>query len=497
MEKLPKHILSKSTFMKGCQCPKALWLYKHQPELRTEVSDQQQAIFDQGTNVGKLAEQLFPDGVDARPENTFEYQQSVVDTQKFIAQGNNVIYEAAFQYDQVMAALDILVCNRGKWNAYEVKSSTSVSDAILQDAALQYYVITQFGMPLVDFSIVYINNEYVREGDLDLNKLFVIESVLEKVLELQPLIAAKIPELKRVAKLTEVPQRDIGPHCSDPYVCDFMEHCWQHIPEDSVFDLRGHGSGPKAFELYEQGILLLSDIPDDFKLNTSQQIQVTAHKTGEPVINRAALEEFLDQLEYPLYFMDFETFQCAVPEYDGIRPYQQIPFQYSVHRVDAPEAELFHFEWLGESGTDPRKDFIENLLSVMGKMGSIVTYNSSFEKGRLSELAIQFPRKAKAIEALQDRIIDLMSPFRSKHYYLPILKGSYSIKQVLPALAPELSYDDLEIGNGSDASLIFSKLRSEKSVSVIRKTKNDLLKYCGMDTLAMVKLLNKLQSEIY
>ena len=492
MQNPPRHILSKSTFMKGCQCPKALWLYKHKPELRTEVSDQQQTIFDQGTNVGKLAEQLFPKGVDARPENTFAYQQSVVDTQKYILEGHKVIYEAAFQYDQVLAALDILVCNRGRWKAYEVKSSTSVSDAILQDAALQYYVITQSGLPLVDFSIVYINNEYVREGDLDVQELFVIESVLEQILELQPMIAAKIPELKRVAKLAEVPKRDIGPHCSDPYGCDFMEHCWQHIPEDSVFDLRGHSGGSRAFELYEQGILLLNDIPDDFKLNTSQQIQVTAHKTGEPVINRAALEEFLDQIEYPLYFMDFETFQSAVPEYDGTRPYQQIPFQYSVHRLDAQEAELVHFEWLGESGTDPRKDFIENLLGVMGNTGSVVTYNSSFEKVRLCELAIRFPRKAKTIESLQERIIDLMSPFRSKHYYLPIMKGSYSIKQVLPALVPELSYDDLEIGNGGLASFTYYQLQYEKEVAVVEKTREALLRYCELDTLAMAKILEKL-----
>ena len=492
MQNPPRHILSKSTFMKGCQCPKALWLYKHKPELKTEVSEQQQAIFDQGTSVGKLAEQLFPDGVDARPENTFAYQQSVVDTQKYILEGHKVIYEAAFQYDQVLAALDILVCNRGKWKAYEVKSSTSVSDAILQDAALQYYVITQSGLPLVDFSIVYINNEYVREGDLDVQKLFVIESVLEKILELQPMIAAKIPELKRVAMLVKEPKRDIGPHCSDPYGCDFMEHCWQHIPEDSVFDLRGHGSGSKAFELYEQGILLLNDIPDDFKLNISQQIQVSAHKSKQPVINRDALGEFLDQLEYPLYFMDFETFQSAVPEYDGTRPYQQIPFQFSVHRLDTLGAELVHFEWLGESGSDSRKDFIENLLDVMGKTGSVVTYNSSFEKVRLSEMAIQFPQNAKKIEALQERIIDLMNPFRSKHYYLPIMKGSYSIKQVLPALVPELSYNDLEIGNGGLASSSYYQMQFEKDIVVFEKTREALLRYCELDTLAMVEILNKI-----
>ena len=491
MQLPPKHILSKSTFMKGCQCPKALWLNKFQPELKTAVSAQQQAIFDRGTNVGKLAEQLFPGGVDARPENAYSYQQSVVDTFQFIQLGHEVIYEAAFQYNQVLAALDILVKKDGMWKAYEVKSSTSISDAILQDAALQYYVITQSGLPLVDFSIVTINTSYIKNGEIDVFQLFKIESVLDQVLQLQPMISLKIEELKNSLKQTEMPIRDIGAYCNSPYPCDFKQYCWKHIPDNSVFDLMGYASASKAFDLYKKGIVLLSDIPADFKLTENQEIQVSVHKTQVPKINLPALDSFKKQLVYPLYFMDFETYQSAVPELDGTKPYQQIPFQYSVHRLDAPNAALVHFEWLGESGTDPRNEFLNNLLNVTDNNGSVIVYNGSFESSRLKELAFWFPQKAAEIEALQNRMLDLMGPFQKKHYYLPQMNGSYSIKEVLPALVPSLSYDNLEIGNGSDASASYYQLQFENDNVVVENTRQALLKYCMLDTLAMVKIFEK------
>ena len=494
MELPEKHILSKSTFMRGCQCHKALWLYKNKPELRGEISSGQQAIFAQGTDVGKLAEQLFPKGVDARPVDTFSYQQSVLDTENFISAGQSIIYEAAFQYQQVLAALDILVNQKDKWYAFEVKSSTEVKEVHLQDAALQYYVITQSGLQLADFSIVYVNNQYIRQGLLDIEQLFTVESVLEQILELQPMIAQKVIELKRVAKQPEMPGIDIGNHCSDPYDCDFTGYCWRHIPENSVFDLRGHSAGSRAFQLYKQGILKMEDIPDDFYLNKGQQIQVSVHKSGEPRIDKVAIAGFLNQLEYPLYFMDFETFNTAVPEYDGTKPYQQIPFQFSVHRQDMPNGNLEHNAFLAVSGKDPRKEFIENLLEVMGTDGSVVVYNSGFEKGRLNELKNFFPEKKAAVENIQKRIIDLMIPFRNKAYYLPGMKGSYSIKEVLPALVPELSYASLEIGNGGDASAAFYNLQYEQDESVLKKTREALLKYCELDTLAMVRILEKVSA---
>lgn len=486
-----KHILSKSTFIRGCQCHKALWLYKNQPELREEISSARQAIFAQGTDVSKLAEQLFPNGIDARPEDTYSYQQSVLNTEQFIANGHSIIYEAAFQYQQVLAALDILVKQNEKWHAYEVKSSTEVKSVYLQDAALQYYVITQSGLQLADFSIVHINNQYLRQGPLEIEKLFTIQSVLKEIIGLQPVITQKIIELKQVVSQSEMPAIDIGSHCSDPYDCDFIGYCWRHVPEDSVFDLRGHSAGSRAFELYWQGILKIEDIPADFHLNNGQQMQVEVHKNGEPRIDKEAISVFLNQLEYPLYFMDFETFNTAVPEYNGTKPYQQIPFQYSVHKQNG---DLKHYSFLADSGIDPRKEFIENLLKDIGTDGSVIVYNSGFENGRLNELKSFFPQLEPVISDIQKRIIDLMIPFRNKAYYLPAMKGSYSIKEVLPALVPELTYSSLEIGNGGDASTAFYNLQYENDESVVKKTREALLKYCELDTMAMVRILEKIHA---
>ncbi|HIA05249.1 MAG TPA: DUF2779 domain-containing protein, partial [Flavobacteriales bacterium] len=238
MSNIPKHTLSKSTFMKGCQCPKALYLNKHHYELKDEISAAQQAIFSRGTNVGELAQGLFPGGVDASPADYYKFQESVAKTQEFIAAGEKIIYEAAFQFDGVLCALDILVKKRGGWYAYEVKSSTKVSETYHLDASLQYYVITNAGIDLKDISIVHINNQYVRNGPLDIEQLFTIESVLEEVKELVPGHPNKIRQLKKILKLKEVPDIDIGPHCSTPYGCDFQGHCWKHIPgERSVFNL--------------------------------------------------------------------------------------------------------------------------------------------------------------------------------------------------------------------------------------------------------------------
>lgn len=260
---LPKHILSKSTFMRGCQCDKSLWLYKHRPGLRDEADEAQQSIVTTGTDIGQLARQLFPGGVDATPATPYEYRQSVTDTANYINEGRTVIYEAAFQVEEVLAALDILAFENGNWYGYEVKSTTSVKDQHVKDAALQYWVITSSGIHLKDIHIVHLDNTYEHKHALNVHQLFARQSVLEEVIALQPFIASKMPALKSLAQENEMPKLDIGSHCSDPYPCDFTGYCWKHIPADSVFDLRGRGGSETAFQLYQQGILTIDDIPGD------------------------------------------------------------------------------------------------------------------------------------------------------------------------------------------------------------------------------------------
>lgn len=217
----PLHLLSKSTFMRGCQCHKSLWLHKHQPDLRDEMDAQQASIFATGTNIGELARDLFPGGVDASPATPYEFQQSVADTAAYIAAGHEVIYEAAFQYEGVLCAIDILVKSRGAWYAYEVKSSTSVKQPFIQDAALQYHVITKSGIALRDIYLVHVNNKYKRKGDLDINGLFTRNSLKKEVLPLQPFITQKISELKKICALTTAPDVALGKHCNKPYRSTF------------------------------------------------------------------------------------------------------------------------------------------------------------------------------------------------------------------------------------------------------------------------------------
>jgi len=494
MTTIPKHTLSKSTFMKGCQCPKALYLKKHHAELKDEISAAQQAIFSRGTNVGELAQGLFPGGVDASPADYYKFQESVVKTQKLIAAGEKIIYEAAFQFDGVLCALDILVKKKGNWYAYEVKSSTGVSKTYHLDASLQYYVITNAGIDLKGISIVHINNQYVRNGAIDIEQLFTIESVLEEVQKLQPSMAGKIKELKGVLKLKEVPDIKIGPHCSDPYGCDFQGHCWKHIPtERSVFNLSY--AGGRQWDLHKKGIYSLEDVPDDYPLNDKQKMQVSAYKTGEVYIDKDGIRDFLKTVKYPMYFFDFETIMPAVPMWNKSTAYQQITFQYSLHYQGSKNGKLQHSEFLAETSgvKDPRIALIEQLIIETEKPGQIWVYHIGFERSRLQEIARDFPKYRKAALSIADRLVDLMIPFQQRLYYAPDMDGRYSIKKVLPALVPELSYGDLEIQEGGTASAIFESMISGTFEGNATTTREHLLAYCKLDTLAMVRILEKLQ----
>lgn len=486
------HILSKSTFLKGLQCDKHLYLYKNNKELLDPLSEMQQAIFSRGTDVGILAQQLFPGGIDASPPSPTKFDESIKLTEDLIKKGEQIIYEASFMFEQVLAAADIVVKEQDGWKIYEVKSSTAVNEVHINDAAVQYWIVSNLGYKVKDISIVHINNQYVRKGELDLNSLFNIESVLKFVLEKQKFITDEVARQKRVLNKKSIPKVDIGMHCTDPYPCGFIGYCWKHIPENSVFDISGMHL-KKKFELYEKGIIKLSDITSDVGINKNQQLQIQGVLTNKTIIDKEAIKEFLSTISYPMYFVDFESFQPPVPLYENSKPYQQIPFQYSVHYKKSPDSELHHCEFIAEPDTDPRIPFIENLLKVLGNKGDIIVYNKSFEITRLKEIQRDLPKYAKQIEKLFDRVIDLMLPFQKRYYYLPEMKGSYSIKYVLPALVPELSYDNMAIADGGTASLAYESLLTLDDFIKINEIKKQLLEYCKLDTLAMVRILERLE----
>jgi len=487
------HTLSKSTYMRGLKCHKTLYLNKHHDELRDEPSAQLEAIFAQGTNVGLLAQQLFPGGVDMSPESFYDFTPSIAGTKKAIADGESIIYEAAFLFDEILCAIDILVKDEEGWKAYEVKSSTSVNETYIEDTSLQYYVITNAGIPLIDMSVIHINNQYVKNGDLDIHQLFTTASVLSDIKPIQSNIPAIITDLKNTLRQNKIPDIDIGLHCSHPYDCDFIGHCWKHIPDYSVFDIKGLFQ-TKKFELYDMGAITLNQIPKDYALNDKHWMQVNCELDKKSHIDKVKIKEFLDDLNYPLYFLDFETMATAVPIFDNTRPYQQFVFQYSLHVQDKPNGELTHYEYLAQvDGTDPRIGFVDQIIKDCGTTGDVIVYNVGFERGKLNDLIEVFPQYQKEIQAIIDRLVDLMIPFRERSYYLPEMRGSYSIKKVLPALVPALSYSDLEISEGGTASNTFSEMAMGTFTGNIQKTRKNLLEYCKLDTYAMVKILDVLQ----
>lgn len=493
---MKSYMLSKSSFIKGIQCEKQLYLYKHFYKLRDPISEEQQAIFTRGTNVGKLAQDLFPGGVDLSPANPFQYEKAAKLTQEKIQSGVNIFYEPSFIYDELLVAVDILVKQKNKCYIYEVKSSTSVSDTYIMDAAVQYYVLRNSGLDIKDVSIIYMNNQYVRQGELDIHQLFTIDSVLDLVEELQDMIPERISTFKKLLKSKSIPDIKIGPHCNDPYPCSFLGYCWKDIPEYSVFNISGLKSD-KKFELFNSGIVHIESIPDDFKLSDNQRLQVDVHKNKKTAIDKAGLKEFMDSVEYPLYFMDFETFMPAVPLYDNSRPYQQIPFQYALYYQKNKKSELEFFEFLGRPEADARVPFVESLLNNTKRKGDIIVYNKSFEITRLKEIARDFPDYADDIEERIDRIKDLMLPFQKKYYYKPEMMGSYSIKNVLPALVPELSYDGMTVADGGMAMIAYESLLYETDPDKINAIRKNLLEYCRMDTYAMVRIWEELLRTSY
>ncbi len=489
-----KNRLSKSTFIRGLQCEKSLYLYKYHYRLKDPTSEALLGVFDQGTNIGILAQELFPMGTDASPENHLKIDDSVRKTLDFINAGETIIYEATFQYNDVLAALDILVKDDEGWKAYEVKSSTSVSETYVKDAAIQYYTIKNSGIDLKDISIVHINNQYIKDGELDILQLFTIESVHNQVLDFLPTIPNEVRRLKNIIESSEAPQKDIGPHCSEPYDCDFKGSCWQHIPEYSVFDI-SRLKKDKKFDLYKQGVITLDEIDlDKSKLNSSQILQVKSEINRTNHVEKHKIREFVDHLNYPIYYLDFETMAPAIPKYNGSRPYQQLVFQYSLHIQSSQNSDLFHKEFLADPKEDPRPRFIEKLIEDCGKSGDILVYNIGFERSKLKDLISVFPEYSTALNGIINRLKDLMVPFQQRWYYTPEMKGSYSIKYVLPALVPELSYDDLDIKDGGTASNTFLSMVNGTFEGDVTEKRKQLIKYCTRDTYAMVRILEILQN---
>ncbi len=421
-------LLSKTKYMTGLQCPRLIWTQIHDPGKIPETDPGTQYIFDQGHLVGELAKKLFPKGIDI---STGNFMGNISDTMHLL-KSRKPLFEAGIRAGNLYSRVDILSpAGEEEWDIVEVKSSTNVKDVHIDDVAYQRYCCGQLGLNIRKCHLVLINNQYVKDGEIDPEGFFNIHDVTEQVEEASVGIQDRIDGIIEVISQETCPEMIIGPHCRDPYECSLTD-CWDSLPEHNIFSL--YYGGKKSFTMYDSGILTVGEIPDDYKLNDKQRIQQACVVSGEPHVDKEAIQGFLSPLKYPLYYLDFETIGPAVPLFDGVRPYQNIPFQFSLHVVRDEKDRPDHFSFLAGSSDDPRPAFLAELKKVLGDSGSIIAYNKGFEEGILRDLAETFPEYNVWIDQICSRMVDLLVPFRNFDYYHPVQKGSASLKAVLPVI---------------------------------------------------------------
>ncbi len=487
--RFPK-LLTKSKFMAGLQCPRYLWIYVNDSGRLPQPDPVTQHIFDQGHDVGNLAKTLFPGGNDM---SGLGFREMLPETAARLSD-RKPIFEAAFQCGQLYARVDILnPTDGGGWDIVEVKSSTEVKDENIADVAFQRHVVERCGITVNRCRLTHINRDYVKQGDIDPAGLLKSEDITDRVSELAGGIADMIENmLETIAG--NCPDAVIGRLCDAPYGCPLKDECWAGLPEHPVTDLFRIGS--KMDDLLRLGVAAIIDIPADFKLNEKQLIQKSCIECGKPHIANDEIAAFLAGLKYPHYYLDFETFATAIPMFDGTKPYQNVPFQFSLHIVDRSGEEPGQRFFLARGNGDPRREFLDALKNSMGDGGTVIIYNQSFEEGVLKKLAEAFPEYGGWVEDVVSRMADLIIPFRNFHYYHPEQGGSASLKHVLPSLTG-ISYASLNIGEGQTASLKFMAAAFGGMAEAERaKIFADLLEYCGQDTLGMVRIVERLREII-
>ena len=499
--------LSKSKYCGLWQCPKIAWLRQYKPEEAT-IDDTLQSRLDAGNVVGDLAMGLFGDFVEVTTYNGEKLdlpsmiEKTVIEMEK----GTDNICEASFSYNGLYCAVDVLKKENGGWAIYEVKSSTKHKkddgsyeddkEVYLADIAYQKYVLEHLGINVTGTYLVCINSDYIFNGTLDLNQLFIISDVSKELPAQTQLIEPNLTIAEKILTSDVEPDIDLDVRCKKPYLCSFWNYCTRVIPDESVFKLYRMPM-KKKIGYYKKGLITYRDLLYNANITNEKHLRQMEYALEDKgtYVKKEEIAAFLQKLSYPLYFLDFETIQPVIPQYVGTRPYAQIPFQYSLHYIEGEGGELKHKEFLAESGTDPRRALAERLCEDIPMNVCVTAYNKSFECTRIKELAATFPDLAEHLLNIKDNIVDLLVPFQSGWYYNRAMGGSFSIKSVLPAIFPDdpsLNYHNLEeVHNGTEAMTVFPKIK-DMAPEEQQKTRHNLLKYCELDTYAMVKVWEEL-----
>jgi hypothetical protein len=482
--------LSKTNYLAGLRCARLLWHLYNAPAKIPPPDQHASALLEQGRRVGELAKRLFPGGIEVSGEAK-NFAEVLERSRRAVAERKSLL-EPGFAYRNAFSRADVLSPVRdGRWDIIEVKSATKVKEEYLHDLAFQWYVYKGAGVKIRKCFVLHVNKNYVRRGAIDPERLFTRVDVTKHLRPMLVKVPRNIRKMQTVIGMKERPERTMNPMCGDPDLCPLSEVCWSFLPENNVFTLHGL-KATKAFEWGRRNVLNINDLPGGYPLTARQNIQRETLRRGEPHIDRKQIRTFLSRLKYPLYFLDFESFSTAIPLFDRIRPFEQVPFQFSLQIVRKKGARPEEYGFLGDGTSDPRPDVLGKLRSLLGRSGSIVAYNAQFEKGILEGSCSVFKDFLPWWKKTKRRFVDLLEPLRSFAYYHPKQQGSASIKAVLPLLTGS-GYEHLEIVDGMTASLEYLRVTTRNVGHAERERVRKLLEeYCATDTLGMVNIVDSL-----
>ncbi len=462
--------LTKSLFLSYLESPLHMWLSVHSDTPPKPPSLYDQHTMKQGYSVEKLAK---------------DFLQRKVATQ--YPTGTTLTFEATLTDGNYESRIDALVHNtvNNTYDLYEIKSSTTIHTEHKYDVTFQY-LVGKATLPINKVYLVRVNSDYQRAGEIDINELFIVEDMTDHIAKKEDEVYQLRSEAWGVMRLEQEPSDE---HCFNPGTCTYPDHCFPNLPDGSIYEL-GRASKKQYGELLDMGIEHVKDIPDTFTSNYKQRLQIQSARQNQPIIDHESIAQELSQLKYPVYFLDYETYGEALPMYDGYKPYQQAVTQFSIHVARNPESDEFeHYECLATEAGDPARHLATELCKVIGETGSVIVWNKGFECGRNDELAVLCTDLALQLQSINERVYDLMDVFKNGLYVDHRFHGSASIKKVLPVLCPELSYKELEIGEGTKAMLawhemVYGAITAEEKEQI----KQNLLTYCKLDTWAMVEI---------
>jgi len=499
-----KMILSKSEFMMFLKHPAWLWLKKHDKSKIPEPDENLRALFDDGNLFESYAEKLFPDAVTLGYKingifNGNRYKVLPELTKKELQKDTKVIFQGRFEVDNLTAIFDVLErVGDNTFDLYEIKSSTSVKPEHIPDLAFQTIVLEKSGLKIRNLYVIHVNNNYVRKGDIDPMKLCSEkEDVTKDVREIIGETLNNIGEAFKIINMKNMP--DVSPrHLKQGSMEEWLEVYKLvngEFPKYCMYNLCGL-TAKKVGLLEDMGVKLINEVPPDFELTERQQQQVTALKEGRQ-INIKEISDFLSKFEYPLHFFDYETFSGVIPAFDGIRPYQQVPFQYSLHILDKQGGELIHKEYLHTENSNPVPTLVKKMMEDFEGKGTVLVWHESMEKGKNEQMAKMFTEYEPFLLNINDRILDLKIPFSKGWFTDADFFGSASLKAVAPVIISKPSYSDLKISNGVTAQRVWMETVFQgKNKETKDKIMEDMRKYCGLDTEIMVHILKVLESKI-